>query len=166
MAKRTPTFIISHWYQLIDGLHASPKEFYGQVEEAIKRRNIPDVQTFRVSFPEAGPLSPKREYLRVMRRDHVFDICGAPFGPGFFFSWWLGELPQGCLSFLLLIPVVNLFVIWSRRETYYKVDTALMFQSAVHGAVLEVVDGMTSTKGLRALSELERKPILRGLFKR
>ena len=46
-------------------------------------------------------------------------------------------------------------------ETYYALDTALMFQEAVHNAVLEVIDGMISAKGLRALSEVERKPILK-----
>lgn len=47
--------------------------------------------------------------------------------------------------------------------TYYQLDTALMFQEAVHAAVLEVIDGLTQAKGLRALSEEERKPILRAL---
>ncbi len=50
--------------------------------------------------------------------------------------------------------------------TYYKMDTALMFQSAVHGAVLEVVEKLLSAKGVRAMSELERKPIMRGLYQR
>jgi hypothetical protein len=45
--------------------------------------------------------------------------------------------------------------------TFYAVDTALMFRDAVHKAVLEVVDGMTANKGLRALSEDERKPIMK-----
>ncbi len=166
MSKRSPTLIISHWHQPIDGLQASPKEFYSSVEEAIRRRNLPDTKFFRINFPEAGPLSPRREYLRVMRRDHVFDICGAPFGPGFFVSSWLGELPSGCLALLLAIPFVNILVAWFVRETYYKVDTALMFQAAVHAAVLEVLDGMTQAKGIRSLSELERKPVLREFFKR
>jgi hypothetical protein len=33
--------------------------------------------------------SAKREYLRVERGPFVFDICGAPFGTGFFVSSWL-----------------------------------------------------------------------------
>jgi hypothetical protein len=50
--------------------------------------------------------------------------------------------------------------------TYYKIDTTLMFQESVHRAVVEVIDQMTQAKGLRALSESERKPILRNIFKR
>jgi hypothetical protein len=40
-------------------------------------------------------------------------------------------------------------------------DTALMFQESVHNAVLEVVDCITAAKGIRALTEAERKPILK-----
>src|SRR2546422_481658 len=133
--------VFSHWSQLIEGLQASPKEFYASVEEAIKRRGIPDAKTTRVDWPEAGPFSPKREYLRVTRREHIFDICGAPFGNGFFVSWWLGEQPSGCLLFFSGFPIVAaLFSRAVRSSTYYRIDTALMFQSAVHAAVLEVVD--------------------------
>jgi hypothetical protein len=38
-----------------------------------------------------------------------------------------------------------------------------MFQQAVHNAVLEVMDCMTANKGIRALSETERKPIMKAL---
>ncbi len=164
MAQARMDFVISHWYQSIGGVQASPQDFYASVEKAIQQHQIPDTNCVRVSFPEAGPFSPRRQYLRVMRKDHVFDICGAPFGPEFFVSWWLSELPRGCLALLLLIPVVNWVVVWTNRPTYYKVDTAMMFQTAVHSAVLEVVDQMTTAKGVRALSELERKPVMRGLF--
>jgi len=47
--------------------------------------------------------------------------------------------------------------------TYYRLDTAIMLRAAVHAAVLEVVDGLTAAKGLRSLSEPERKPIMREL---
>ncbi len=51
-------------------------------------------------------------------------------------------------------------------ETYYRVDTMLMFQSAVHTAMLEAIDDLTKQKGLRALSDAERKPIFRELTAR
>lgn len=47
--------------------------------------------------------------------------------------------------------------------TYYSLDTAQMFQAAVHVAVLEVVDGITKATGSRSLTELERKPLLRAM---
>jgi hypothetical protein len=140
-------------------------EFYAQVEAAIDRRQVPDARQERIHWREGGPLSPKREYLRVRRREHVFDICAAPFGNGFFVSWWLGEF-RGCLAALAEIPWLGLFLQRLRPVTYYRVDTALMFQESVHHAVLEVVDQLTEAKGLRALTEAERKPILREIFRR
>ena len=45
--------------------------------------------------------------------------------------------------------------------TYYAMDTAIMFQDAVHNAVMEVIDCVTENKGVRALTEAERKPIMK-----
>lgn len=166
MAK-APTLIISHWYQLIEDLQASSKDFYASVEEAIRRRQMPDTGTTHVDWREGGPLSARREYLRVMRKEHIFDVCAAPFGNGFFVSWWLGELPSGCLALFLWIPFVGpLLERVFRPITYYRIDTALMFQTSIHAAVLEVVDGLTKEKGLRALTELERKPIMKEFLAR
>ena len=53
-----------------------------------------------------------------------------------------------------------------RPTTYYQMDTALMFQEAIRYAVNDVVDQMSKAKGLRVLSILERKPVLREFFQR
>jgi hypothetical protein len=50
------------------------------------------------------------------------------------------------------------------RDTYYKIDTMLMFQAAVKAAVLEAVDGLTTAQNLRPLSDEERKPVMLDLF--
>ncbi len=221
MANATPAAIISHWYTLLENFEASPKEFYASVESAVKERQIPEATISRVDWHEGGILSARREYLRVIRGRYMFDICGAPFGRGFFISWWLAEAqsPLGPLALAVLIlygifgiaisfklfgfllglffaaiglpalfwlfvkimssaregwddPLVAmplfgpLYERFFRPRTYYKMDTALMFQEAVRSAVSEVVDGMTKAKGIRTLSELERKPILRDFYKR
>jgi hypothetical protein len=154
--------ILSHWYHLTEGLQISSKAFYTAIEQAIDRRKLPDVRISRVDHSEGGVFSAKREYLRVRRKEHIFDICAGPFGPGaFFVSWWLGMMPEGCLT--VLAPFLARFI---KPMTYYKLDTALMFQESVHAAVLEILDKATNAKGLRALSEMERKPILSGLFTR
>lgn len=167
MAHTSPELVISHWYNLMENFQASPKEFYASIEAAIQRRGIPDAKTSRVDWQEGGMFSAKREYLRIRRKSHIFDVCGAPFGTGFFVSWWLVEVPSGLFALLAEIPVIGLlFRPFITPATYYKIDTALMYQSAVHTAVLEVVDEMTKAKGIRALSELERKPILRDFYTR
>ncbi len=87
------------------------------------------------------------------------------------FAWLLGRAVQqgilGSEDAVIAIPVIGWLYVWIfKPATYYKIDTALMFQSAVHAAVLEVIDELTTAKGLRALSELERKPILREFGRR
>jgi hypothetical protein len=167
MARKV-SLILSHWYHLIDDLQQSPQQFYSSLERAIDRRQIQNLKISRVDHKEGGILSAKREYFRVQRNEHIFDVCAAPFGNGFFVSWWLGETPPGGLwSLILLIPYLGeVLVRLFRPITYFRHDTALMFQQSIHSAVLEVVDEVTKAKGLRALSELERKPILTSLFNR
>jgi hypothetical protein len=70
-------------------------------------------------------------------------------------------------DWMLAIPVLGLlYVKFFAAETYYKMDTARMFQESVRAAVLDAVDALTSAKGHRSLAELERKPILRELQRR
>ncbi|GMW03100.1 MAG: hypothetical protein AMXMBFR84_42360 [Candidatus Hydrogenedentota bacterium] len=159
--------VISHWDCLLEGFHCSTQQFYDVVEQAIAKRKIPDTQVSRVELYESGFLSAKRLYLRVWRKNHFFDICGAPFGNSFFFSWWLSEPPIGCFGICLALPLLDKIAwVFAPRMTYFKYDTALMFQESVHSAVLEVVDHVSKTKGIRALSEGERKPVMRNFFDR
>jgi len=207
--------VISHWYKLFEGIQESPKQLYHLIEEAVAQKELRETSTSRKDYFEGGPLSAKREYLRVIRKDLVFDICAAHFGKGMFVSWWLSEnrsnkgvwIMIGLLAITLVIVyafidqyglflglfggIVVLFVIFLivavlirtgdiRIEdtlleipivgplyerlfhpvTFYKTDTALMFQESVRSAVNEVLDKMTNNKGVRALSEEEKKPIM------
>ena len=66
---------------------------------------------------------------------------------------------------VLTMPVIG----WVYRsvfapETYYRIDTLLMFQSTVHSAMMEVIDSLTTEKGVRALSVDERKPVFTGFL--
>jgi len=161
------TEFIAHWNAFVEGFQGSPLEFYTQVEAAIRERQMTDYHASRVDWREGGILSAKREYLRVRRKEFAFDICGAPFGNGFFFSSWLGEIPSGFWALVSLIPIFGVFAHWAfRRKTYYRIDTAMMFRALVHNAVLDVIDEMTKQRGLRQLTELERKPVMRAFQER
>jgi hypothetical protein len=231
MPATTPGEPLSHWHKLIENFNTSAVEFYASVEQGIQARQVPDTTTSRIDYKESGVFSAKREYLRIKRGRYVFDICAAPFGTGFFFSWWLAEVGSslGCLyllgivvgisalgflffvvlstfigfqnaailsalgfpfallfgvpllfwilgvitkqegldDFVLRIPILgSLYERFFQPMTYYKLDTAQMFQDAIHSAVLEAVDALMSAKGIRALSETERKPILREFYRR
>ena len=214
--------VISHWHHPIENFQTSTLEFYAAVEVALKPRRIPDYEVSRIDWREGGVLTARREYLRIRRGKLAFDLCAAPYGTGFFFSWWLAELPPthallfaigiliaglvifgvcvaklgiagvflgpvlivgmiGLLSYLvrdgqlgteaedivLAIPVLGaLYERIFKPSTYYKIDTALMFQSVVNSAVQDVVEQVMSSKGLRPLTELERKPIMREFYQR
>ena len=103
--KAKPTEFISHSPYLIEGLSFSSKEFYARVEKALADRKVPDLEMLRVDWKEGGPLSARREYLRLTRERLIFDICAAPFGTGFFVSIWHGEKPLriGALAWCLLL---------------------------------------------------------------
>ena len=67
---------------------------------------------------------------------------------------------------VLSMPVTGfLYQLAFRPVTYFNEDTALMFQEAVQAAVVEAIDGLRASKGLRALSYEERKPSLRNFLK-
>lgn len=83
--------VLAHWSTLVEEMKASSLEFYKQVEEAVKKREIPDIRLERVTWKESGILSADREYLRVSRGRYLYDVCAAPFGNGFFFSSWMAE---------------------------------------------------------------------------
>jgi hypothetical protein len=214
-------FVLSHWYHLFERVQESPQSFYGRLEQAVKDRALPDAVLSRVDHHEGGPLSAKREYLRVMRTGYMFDVCAAPFGNGFFVSWWLAKalptwgfwamlgvlvlslfvlvvttaflgvvvgLGAGVLGFIVMCAILGdqlrnqgysledliltfpliggLYKLFFLGDTYFKTDTALMFQESVRRAVLDVLDQITEAKGMRVLSETERKPILNSLFTR
>ena len=170
MGRARPASIISHWDQMIQGMQQSSNEFYAAIDLQLAPHMLADTKTERVNIAEGGIFSAKREYLQVRRNEHVFHICAAPFGNGFFVSWWLGEIESGLFATLAEIPfigvVVRLFRSAVKPITYFRVDTALMFQSVTHGAVLAALDEVTTAKGLKALSELERKPVMRDFFSR
>jgi len=216
--------IFSHWHKPYDGFQTSALEFYAAVQSALEQRQIPEISSSRVAWREGGLGTAKREYLRVSRNEMAFDICAAPLGTGYFFSWWLGSpgarlihwvilaiatfiffsivvtpafdeqtgggVVRVLLFLILLAPFYRIVALLSRshrsgiddaagkipligllyrylftRPTYYRMDTTLMFQSAVHSVVCEVVDGLTTAKGLRALEADEKKPIMRDLLK-
>src|ERR1044071_9646989 len=83
------TQVISHWYVLIGSMQASSLEFYKNVERSLQERETPDIKMTRVEWSEGGIFAARRQYLRISRGPLHFDVCAAPFGKGFFFSWWL-----------------------------------------------------------------------------
>lgn len=232
--RATPDIIVSHWCKLLENLQYSSRTFYEKLDQAISKRQIPNIHTGQIHWPEGSVLSAKRLYLRLVRERLVIDICAAPFGTGFFVSWRMGEIRLRVSFFLLFlllcfcywmygsiydrysweiyrfrilhqnefigiiaaaialfflilfflrqvvasglsdldavllrIPILGPFYErFLRPITYYRIDLMLVYQEAVHQAVLEVVDEITTTNGIKPLTESERKPILTELYRR
>lgn len=133
-------------------------EFYDLVDDILSERKVPGIKTSRQTFKQGGMLSSSRIYLEVRRGDYIFHICGAPWGTGFFVSWWTRE-KENPLSNLPFIG--KLFVEVANTNTYYKLDTDAMFRSSVHQAVVSAIDKLSEVKGIRRLTELERTADLR-----
>lgn len=159
--------VISHWYQLIDGLQCSTSDFYAKLREELKSWEIPRARMRDVEHSETGGMfGAKRLYFRVERDEYVFDICFSKFGRGCFVSWWLVTNP-GCLTSLSAIPGVGLIIQRFIKDlTYYRVDTQLMFRDVVHACVLKLVDDLIKVNNLKELTVEERKPIMKEFFKR
>jgi len=165
MSRVIPTSIISHWNHRIENVKESSDQFYAEVERLLTAHEIKKLRCDRVKISEGGIFSANREYLQICRDHHVFYICAAPFGKGFFVSWWLGYVESGLMAWLGGLPIIGFFVRnFLQPVTYYKVDTGLMFQTVTHSAVTEALDKMLSGIGSKALSDVERKPVMRDFF--
>ena len=134
----------SNWNTLIDDFQYSSKGFYERLAVELKSHGIAKIRTEKVHLNE-----------------------GAPFGNGFFISWWM--LYKSSFGQILIsnIPFIGG---WLAKKlypvTYYRSDTASMFMSYAQQSVLKVIDDITKDTGLRALSEADKKPLLNDIFKR
>jgi hypothetical protein len=67
---------------------------------------------------------------------------------------------------LLQLPVVGaVYEAWFRKETYYRVDTRLMYLDTVNAVVKAVVEETTGAKGINLIRFNEHSPILGELYK-
>jgi len=211
---------LNDWRSWYKNFQMPPLEFYGLLEAAIRRRQIPDLEISHKNYRQSCLLSDRRVYLRLRRDRMLFDCCAAPFGTDYFFSYWLWFLPRRftfyhflglatisligefaahhtvywldilmgflTMAFILFLIVRSRWfpsslwleeyahglsvigVIWElffRRPTYFEQDTASVFHAVIHDCYMDVLDGLTQTHSLRALSEEERqKPVMRDFF--
>lgn len=165
MARGKPTSIISHWNHMFPGLDQSSDEFYKIIEEKVSAEGLKEIKVERVILAEGGIFSNKREYLQVRRGTQVFHLCAAPYGRNFFISWWLGEIESGFWAWISDFPVVGWIASnFLKPMTYFKIDTAGIFQTLVHGTIMETLDGWSESKGVSKLALEERKPMMRDFF--
>jgi len=105
--------VFTHWGTILQ-VHLSAKEFYDRLEQKIRERQWPGVDLVRVFYSEAGLLSHKREYLRIVRHRQVIDVCASMFGKDYFLSMREAEIRAQLtfLTFIILLFCLGLFLNW------------------------------------------------------
>jgi hypothetical protein len=157
----------SNWNSMIDNFNFSSEEFYELLSKEVLSHDIPNIKTQEVFLSQLGALSPKRLYLRIDWKGYRYYICCAPFGNGVFFSSWLLYRTPFLKSVIDKVPVVGTWMANSMfPTTFYTKDTASMLMTYMHESLLKVIDQVTKEKGIRSLSESERKPTMNNIFKR
>lgn len=122
-----------HWHTLVEGFATSSLDFYELVKAGIAQREIPDLKISQVEWKESGLGSGKRIYLRVSREHLNFDICAAPFGTSFFFSWWLARISRALLDLLFLLSFFILTGLLVRSATGTPQEGGVALQTASQG---------------------------------
>jgi hypothetical protein len=149
-----------HWFQGFEHLHLSAQEFYAFLEGYVRDMQLPDVRVRRVTHSEGGLLSANREYLRFSRREYVFDICAAPFGHGFFISYWQVDTSTIIRKLVRAIPKVGAVLEFALfNKTYYQIDAEHMFKQFIDETLKQAVEHVGRNKGERGFKELERNPV-------
>ena len=155
----------SNWNTLIDDFNYSTEEFYQLFKKELLSQGVSGINTFDVSLYEGSIFSSKRRYIRVKWKEYQYDICAAPFGKGFFISWWL--LYKSSIGKILIykVPFIGKWLTQKLYPiTYYRIDTASMFMTYAQSSVLKVIEDITNDKGVRALTETEKRPVLNNIF--
>ena len=156
--------VFNHWGTALRGIRLSAQEFYEKLENEIRTRSWPGVEVLRILHSEAGLLSHKREYLRVIRQRQVFDICAAPFGNDYFFTLREAEIqPQLTLAtvviFLFALSMLLSFLVGS----FGLIGGAINFSILILGSFLLMLNalrlGLTRLDGL-----LLRTPVLGPIY--
>ncbi len=160
-------FYHSHWNTLINNFEYSTEEFYLKFKKELLSHGISGITASNVSLHEGNIFSSKRRYIRVKWKEYQYDICASPFGDGFFVSWWLLNKMSWMQVIISIIPFVGPWIVRKLFTiTYYRIDTASMLMSYAQASVLKVIEEITDKKGVRAMTDDERKPILNDIFKR
>jgi hypothetical protein len=152
--------VINHWSQYVPNMTQTPQEFYAAIEALIAHHEIPDLKMKRVKYFEKGLLSAKREYLQIRGHNHFFDVCAAPYGKGFFVSYWQRENLSSKVKLLSKIPIPKIAMLtswWASTTTFYMADSIQMFLNLVHTSIVTALDKELTTKGLKGLSESQRQ---------
>lgn len=137
-----------NWHHAFDREQFSAEEFYASVTEHITKRDIPNIEISRVSYPQGSTFGDDREYLHVKYHEHEYDVCAAPYGNCYFVSLWYVEKHSFLKKLLKMIPFLKKFLSY---KTYYQIDTEAVANNTIHTAFNEAIDDLKETQGFRLI---------------
>ncbi len=153
-----------HWYCLLDNSQFASDDFYQKVEKELTARKVPGLEITRPELSEGGLLSDKRVYLRLRRERFVFDICAAPFGTSYFFSFRFVELPLGMKPLDLLVFLIGFAIICGILMKLLGIITGFIALLFLMGAGIYVMRNAV-TLGLKDLdASLLKTPVIGPLY--
>lgn len=151
-----PRYAYGSWTHVIDNISNSSQDFYKRFENKLHDAEIKGIVYDWKDFYE-GPhfISGKRRYRKIEWKDKLFYICVAPFGSGFFISWWHFEKTPLWERFLYMFPGGRYIVNAINPMTFYRIDTARAFQRYMQDAVMDSIQEIAKEKNqtLRPMEE-------------
>jgi hypothetical protein len=156
--------VLNHWYAPVDNFQFVTADFYQMIEKQLTDRKVPGLDMSRVELGEGGLLSAKREYLRLRRERLVFDICAAPFGTSYFFSFRFVEIPLGIKAGEMLVFIVCVCLIFSLLIYLFGVIFGTLAMLALLVGVIWLMRNSVQL-GLKDLdASLQKTPIIGPLY--
>lgn len=143
--KRKKPEVLEHKYHVVDNFESSTADFYEAIEKELAARRLEGLEISRIEYAEGGVLSAKREYLRLRRERLVFDVCSAPFGTTWLFSWRFSFIPVQLMGWEILVVLLVL----AGAILFYQMLFGLVLGSILFGAsVLSLLLFMRNTVSL------------------
>jgi len=93
----------------------------------------------RVIWKEGSFLSADRKYLRIERKRYVCDICAAPFGKDFFFSFWGVLLPRSLSIFHWIGMITSTFFFFFVFSSHWGFLKGGLYLLAILAAIWVIV---------------------------
>jgi hypothetical protein len=159
--------VINNWSMLFPHFTYSSKTFYEQLRESLKEHGVEDIQYSTKNIAIGHLASQRRVYMSITWKEFTYDVCAAPFGDGYFFSYWGLQEPNRMAFAVSRIPWIGAWlstIIFP--NTYYKSDTRAMFHTLFHECMIKLVEEVGKEKNMPALTEQDKTPTMKDIFAR
>lgn len=159
--------IESHWSTIFNNFKYSPSSFYALLKKKLEEKNINGLIVSTTTLKEKSIFSSNRLYLKIVKDNLEYYICCSPFSGCTFFSSWLLLNKSRSEIIISQIPFIGNYLAKKLfPKTFYTHDTTEIIMGFIHESMMSVIDDITKEKGIRKLTDIERKPIMKDLFKR